>query len=391
MKINLLKTGAIITLLSAIFIPYLDILGVFHISLFFLGLTFILVTVHKKLKIIHYIILLILIAWPLCGSFVAATIYFFPMEIDVLRSFGSLFVLFLAYFCFNVVRFDYKEIYELIVLILTIVSLMIIIQLLYPGASLLSIYIPENRVGVLKNYAVIMAPIGNPNNMGLFISLLMITSLNMMKLRKANISKYYIYFNQAVLMLGIIFSYARTVLVGFVLSVLSLLPQNDLNYKRIAKLAVYFGIFLLIFILFDGNEMNIRQMESYKKILNPFEDNSFTTRFDFWLTSLNILIQNPLLLISGLGWFRGALMQLQGHTTIDSSYIYILLSYGIIFFSIFFVSIICLIKKYPKILPLFILLLIVAINMAYITDYRLNIILAFFISTNVKIASDKLK
>lgn len=387
MKINILKSIAILTILSAIFIPFLGLFGVFHISLFFLCILFILLTIHKRLRMIHYIVLLIIIVWPIGGSIVAKLVYNLPLEINALRSFAPLFILFLAYFCFNVVDFSFKEIYKLIMLILTFVSLMIIIQLVYPGSSLLSIYIPDNRVDVLRRYAMIMAPIGNPNNMALFISLLVLSCYQLLRSQSVNVSsKLYIYLHNVILIFGIIFSYARTVLVGFILSGLFLLLQNSKGPKQIIKITASLVIILLTLnMIIDGSDINIRQITYYKTILNPFEDYSFTSRFDFWLTSFNILINNPLLLITGLGWFRGALMQLQGHTTIDSSYVYILLSHGFIFTSIFFASIIHFMRQHPNILPIFIVLLVSAINLAYVTDYRLNIIIAFFISLNIKL------
>ena len=36
-------------------------------------------------------------------------------------------------------------------------------------------------------------------------------------------------------------------------------------------------------------------------------------------------------------------------------------------------------RQHPNILPIFIVLLVSAINLAYVTDYRLNIIIAFLL------------
>ena len=175
-------------------------------------------------------------------------------------------------------------------LILTFVSLMIIIQLVYPGSSLLSIYIPDNRVDVLRRYAMIMAPIGNPNNMALFISLLVLSCYQLLRSQSVNVSsKLYIYLHNVILIFGIIFSYARTVLVGFILSGLFLLLQNSKGPKQIIKFTAGLVIIVLTLnMIIDGSDINIRQITYYKTILNPFEDYSFTSRFDFWLTSFNI-------------------------------------------------------------------------------------------------------
>lgn len=364
--VNLTEIYYYSLLFCCVFIPYVDKLRPFHISFIFLFLLFPIIISKSyisflKLIILCCVICLIGIIYGLLNNqYLNDSIY---------KSILPIVFLFVSFMSTRILCVSQRKFYFILIIISIILCISIFLQVFLPNFVLTKIlYIgsSSDRVTNLARYIMILYPMQNPNNAGFVFAIFGITC----QLLYPNVKNYkcLLIIILLVFFYGIIFSFARTVLVSFLIAELIILSFSLKKLHFIIFLTVVFAIFLYII-----NTFNVeRYLTYYSTVFNALEDDSFTARYKFW-NQYWILIHNiPFVILSGYPIYKDFFKIHYNSTVVDSSYLFLLLNYGVL--SIIYV-ITWLIKnmiKTPKIiLPLTAFLLINSITLPFISDIRI--------------------
>jgi hypothetical protein len=258
-----------------------------------------------------------------------------------------------------------------------------------------SLYVSALRAEVWQRYAMIIAPMGNPNNTALILALVLI-SLQVLCFGKFNtpvqeylkhrpIQRLLVALLLAILVVGIVYAYARTVLIALLL-VEGLFALTFLGKKSRIRVLALCAVAILVLWLGPMENLLERQVRYYGTILAPTEATSFAKRYDYyWRNAWEILDSRPILLGTGIGWYEGVLNQVQGSTVTDSSYTYLLLAHGGLVSLGILLAAWCLFWRGRLSRLYAILLAVSAVNLSFLSDYRLNIIIGSLIGWAVSL------
>ncbi len=374
------------SVIAAIFVPEIPALRPFHPSLLPLALAvlFASFSLPQVLAIVGLILLSYL------GSAFSIFVYGLPPGGGFLWAAFPIVILLLSYFITLRLRLSAATLYRLLVIYGIILGGFVLLQIFYPGFGVLRLYVSEAKSEVWTRYAMVIAPIGNPNNTALVLSLIAIAlqslalggihrqATKQIRSNQGLLSSRVVLLNLlVVLSVGIFFAYARTVVAAFLVAESVFVLTRLRSKRRVQALLLLLGLALVAYliVLETGSE---RQIQHYAEMLNPTRASSFTIRYNYlWKNSWELLRTRALLLGTGVGWYEGALQEAQGTLVIDSAYLYLLVAHGVLVLLAFISITLYVSMRYRALLPLTTILLISGTTLPYLSDYRLNIIIGF--------------
>lgn len=330
---------------------------------------------------------IVLLTW--LGALLASMVYGLPLGVGLLWAALPLDVLLISVFVASRVKISAMSLYQFLLGTATLLAGFVLLQLLRPGMWPAGLYVSPSRAAVWQRYAMVMAPAGNPNNMALILALVLISLQGLCfgkfktpvqdYLKHHPLQRAWVVVLLAILAIGIVYAYARTVLVALLVAEAVFLFTFLGRKNRIRVLALG-AMLVLVLLISQADNLWERQLRYYGTILAPTEATSFIKRYDYyWRNAWEILESHPILLGTGIGWYEGVLSQLQGSTVTDSSYTYLLLAHGGLV-SLGLLWIAWRLFRRGRLSRLHVIILAVsAVNLAIVSDYRLNIVMGSLI------------
>lgn len=233
--------------------------------------------------------------------------------------------------------------------------------------------LPNHRMDLLLNrsYWIVVAPMANPNNSALVASILALFFLYLKFSSGRNCKMDVVQISSLLFMVSVVvlFSFARTVLVAFLISSLVQL----VIFRKFSLLALFSLLMLISILVFFGEESHF--FRYYSTIASFQSEASITTRYDYYILLFHSMREAWHSVFFGFGDISAVWIQLTGRTVIDSNYIWLIGSLGLI---VFFLIVSMLIKfstSYPRVFPFILFLAITSITLPYFTDFRISVIL----------------
>lgn len=373
----LLRLGVLV----ALFVPTIPALQPFHPSLALL-LAAAIPVVYRRSEVVA-LAGVVLFSW--LGALLASMVYDLPLGIGLLWAALPLGTLLLSALSASRTRPSANSLYRFLLGTATLLAGFVLLQLLRPGMWPAGLYVSPSRAAIWQRYAMVMAPTGNPNNMALILALVLISLQGLCfgkfktpvqdYLKHHPLQRAWVVVLLAILAIGIVYAYARTVLFALLLAE-ALFVFTFLSKKNRIRLLVLGAALVLILLMSQADNPWERQLRYYGTILAPTEDTSFIKRYEYyWRNAWEILGSRPILLGTGIGWYEGVLSQVQGSTVTDSSYTYLLLAHGGLI-SLGLWGIAWRLFRHGRLSRLAVLILVIsAVNLPFLSDYRLNLII----------------
>ncbi len=387
------KKLLLLAFVSALIVPRSFRLGLIHLSfIFFCGsITF--QAARSKLKLGDVFLLVILTAWPLVGS-IAATLNGIPQTWLSVRSFFPIFVFAATFVVVKNIQPSQQYILVNILLMAAVLSLFVVCQTLFQSDVIRAIWSPVERARNTVTEFDVLAPTGNPNNSAVLFGLSLLSVIwaynkfdkSTMKVRTAVSSiissKLVVSALVLILVTGIVFAYARTVVVSLMFAVVVLVAIR--LYKKydvvVSTLGMLLGITILLVAYIYIANTDGRLAEYYLTIFKLTEAASIQARLAAWQLSYELLVGQPILLLTGVGEYEAFFNHHLGNTILDSGIVYVIVSYGLLFLLVLLVTGTRLITDNLLLAPLFIFLLISSITLPFVSDYIMNIAVSYIVA-----------
>jgi len=361
-----------LTVLLFLFFPALDLIRPFHIGL----LPLILLLIIKPMSVFNLIVVFILIF----VSFLSLLVTFEDVRIPTIGFIWSALPL-----CFVFIGFSYAKSLNFTVIeikvfsyVLAVVGVFfVLVQIIYPSSSIMEPYLAlTSHSSVLDRYTMIIAPTGNPNMTGLLLALIIVLVSLYLRVSEHTSQNFFLKIMIFILLVGIIFCFARTVLAAVLifLFVLLFLQYSKKITQLFISIAAFSFVLVAFFYLRDSNE---RFITYFSTIFAFYDDNSFVARFENWFLTLELIQDYPLSILFGLSQYEALFFSLKGTSVVDSNYLYIFLNHGFIILLILVG--VCVFKslKNSFYFSLLVFLLITSITIPYLSDYRIGFFIGF--------------
>lgn len=233
--------------------------------------------------------------------------------------------------------------------------------------------LPSHRMDILLNrsYWIVVAPMANPNNTALVASILALCFLHLKFSSGRNSKMDVVQISSLLFMVSVVvlFSFARTVLVAFLISSLVQL----VIFRKFSLLALFSLLMLIAILVFFGEESHF--FRYYSTIASFQSEASMTTRYDYYILLFHSMREAWHSVFFGFGDISAVWIQLTGRTVIDSNYIWLIGSLGLIVFFLIVSTLIKFSMSYPRVFPFILFLAITSITLPYFTDFRISVIL----------------
>lgn len=375
---RLVCTTFFISVFFALFFPYVNISSFpLHIAIPILFFAFLVLASTEGLGKVFILLLVLVITAPFFGGFFSALKGYDIQLSKVMYSSLPVAVLLVSfYIAFKLnVRVRVIQVY---LIFIVIVFLLVLVSQNFPYFrafySLVGL-IPDHRIGFFESYYIVTAPMANPNNSGLIAALLIMALVyfNFNAYKVPVCTRALIAAMCVMLLFGLVFSYARTVLAGFLISFAMLVcAGSSLRVKFYALSLVVLLITGLAFYL--GGE---REFIYYMTILSFQDDHSFTSRYYYWLNILRAFQDNPYSIFVGFGRYQDVIVSYQESAIIDSSYLYFIAQYGLLIVIVFLALILRAAVNVPYLISFIPIFALSSVTLAYFSDVRMNVVIGF--------------
>ena len=380
-RLSVLPIAAPLTLITSLATPYFYFSGLpLHLSVLFLVISAILMVAKSGITFGWLFLIIAPLCLPLLADLLGGLLYGHQMAYNTLWAGVPLSLFFTAFWVFYNMDIDWIYVFRIVFVLSAMMIAFSIFHFSFLGQEILHAvgFIPDHRLDVLSRYLMLVAPIGNPNNNALIAALLAIgVSISIGRLSLSGFGLAFLSLLFLSLCLVVYFGYARTVMVGFVLAfiavVIMLISDSEIQKKKRLLISIV-GVSAVLSLALTLFLSQGRGAVYFGTVLHAGSDASFLARFEFWRSLSGWLMDFPLYLFIGAGWYRVEAVGWHGGGVVDSSYWFLVLQFGLIVTAMIIVFGVRLLLRAPQMLPWLILLAVSAVNLAFISDLRLAIL-----------------